>query len=184
MNEKDTTDIWGHAALEQNRAWLMPYVVSMTGDLRASQDIVQMAFKTAWEKRADYDGTYPLGAWLRGIAKNLIRRHWQTASRTPVFVDIEEIEHLDGAVSRAEHTLMDPGAQESRLRSLQSCLGKLAAKARDLIRLRYYERLHSDDIADRMGMNVSAVDKTISRARQDLRTCMRQAEKQDTLYGY
>ncbi|MBN1669388.1 MAG: hypothetical protein JXR37_00030 [Kiritimatiellae bacterium] len=70
-------DIWVHALIDQNRRWLLAFVLSLTGDANAADDLVQQVFLVAFENRAKYDGSRPLGGWLRGIARNI---RWRPAA--------------------------------------------------------------------------------------------------------
>ncbi len=168
----DTNDIWGHAALEQNRSWLMAYAVSMTGDPTAAEDIVQRVFGAAWESREKYDGSYDFGAWLRGIAKNMIRRHWAREQKEQVFVGIDEIEALDAVVAAHRRDHIEEQDRRHRIRQLRECVRGLAENTRQLLRWKYQKRMRSDEIARLQNRKANTVDKAISRARKALYRCL------------
>ncbi len=49
----------------------------VAGDARAAEDIVQEAVCIAWEKEEAPADEEEQERWLRGIARNLVRRHWR-----------------------------------------------------------------------------------------------------------
>ena len=82
------------AALETAfRSWggLVHGYVRQAVGADAADDLTQQVFVEAWRARDRFDpdrGVVP--AWLVGIARNLVSRHWRTAHRTPTPVDVVE----------------------------------------------------------------------------------------------
>ena len=77
------------ALLEQNRQWLLAYILSLTGHYSDSEDMVQDVFRTALEQQNRFDQVVTVGGWLRGIARNKIREYWRQTKRRPVFLSSE-----------------------------------------------------------------------------------------------
>lgn len=169
MNDADP---WDRAIIEQNQHWLLAYFVAGTGDRATAEDLVQEVFFQALENRERYDPTRPFGAWLRGIARNLLCHHYRDAQRRPLALDGPVLDQLDATASQAEERWLDPDHQESRLAALRSCLARLTRRARDMLLLRYGERCDSRVIGLRLGMVANTVDVALGRARRALADCV------------
>ena len=57
---------------------------------------------------------------------------------------------------------------------LQDCIERLAARARQMVRLRYYEELTAEQIAVQIGGKGASVRVALQRIRHQLRECVRQ----------
>ncbi len=172
MSENQPQDPWARALIEQNQRWLTAFFLASTGDRTVADDLVQEVFQQALTSQHNYDPDKPFGAWLRGIARHLLFRHYRTSKRQMLPLGDKIIEHLDAAASEAEHRFIDPDWQPSRLAALRSCMDELTERVRAMLTLKYQEELASKDIADRFRMKTNAVDMAISRARRVLEDCV------------
>ena len=57
------------------------YIAYLTGDTQAAEDLVQETFARAFVSLPAFEGRAPLIGWLRGIAVNIVRKHWRSRSR-------------------------------------------------------------------------------------------------------
>lgn len=110
-----------------------------------------------------------LHAWIRGIARNLVRAHArQRRPVTPVDAAVEE------AVARSwddcDEAELD--LRQERLARLRSCLERLGPATQDLIRRRYEDGESSQRIATASGRSIGAIDTALCRARAALLTCL------------
>ncbi len=169
-------DPWSAAAIEQNREWLIAYLLGMIGDPHAVDDLVQEVFHIAFVKRDSFEAGRSFGAWLRGIARNLALRHLERAGREPLLPGDDSLEVYDQAAARAEAADMFPEAREQRLAFLRDCLAALGAKARQLITLRYTKEQSAAAVAGQLGLSVSAVNVGVFRARAALADCITRKE--------
>ncbi len=160
------------ALLEQNRQWLLPYVLSLTGHYTDSEDIVQDVFRTALEQQDRFDQVTTVGGWLRGIARHKIHEYWRQSKREPVLVNSEVLERLEQVAASHEGRALAPDYKNRRLETLRSCMERLTDRAREMLRLRYQEGRRSQEIGEHLKMAVASVDMAMSRARKLLRACM------------
>ncbi len=164
-------DPWSLAAVEQNRRWLMAYLLSASGDRAAAEDLVQETFRIAYEKRGEFVPGAPFGGWLRGIARNLLLRHFERSRRSAVLVG-DAMGALEAAAVRAEGRLLDPEWTSRRLAAMRACLARLTARVRQVLQSRYAEGLSAQSVAQRLGMSVASVHVAAFRARESLATCV------------
>jgi RNA polymerase sigma-70 factor, ECF subfamily len=114
-----------------------------------------------------YDSSIPFERWLFSIAGHqcidLLRRRGREQR---LFTD-EDVEPLPVAVS-ATSPLNELVRQEKR-DAVRDAIGKLPAKFRVPLTLRYYGELSYDEIAEQLGIKRSHVATLIFRAKQELR---------------
>jgi RNA polymerase sigma-70 factor, ECF subfamily len=132
-----------------------------------ADDIAQEVFIVAFRRLEDFDGSHPFGAWLRGIALNLVRNHRRRHRERPVGGSAE-LELI--AASAIEH--LAAGGEHRLAERLEDCLQRLGERERDLLNLRYAEGLSLVDVCARRGLKHSALTMSLHRARERLRLCL------------
>ena len=163
---------WEHALVEQNRGWLIPYMMTLAGDFHTAEDLVQNVFYQALKYRDRYDGSRPLGAWLRGIARNVARQHWRAQGRDMVAVNSETVEILETTLNEREKRYADPEYSKNRMKALSECMAGLAPRVKSIIMFKYFEKMRAKMIGQRLHMAESAVLVALSRARKVLFNCV------------
>ena len=126
-----------------------------------ADDLAQEVFITAWRRLADVDAQRPFGAWLRGIALNLVRNH-------------RRLRRHDALDLILEPAANDVAAADSSglLAALDPCLERVDGPGRQLLHMRYGEDLPLADIAQRLGRNHSTLTMALHRLRDRLRVCI------------
>lgn len=165
-------DPWTKAVIEQNRRWLMAFLLASTGDRAAAEDLTQEVFQIAFEKRSDFDASSDFGAWLRGIARNCLKRHFEKSRRRPVVVG-DALSELEGAAAQSEPKLLDPDWVARRLSALRECLQNLTDRARQILEARYVEGESARGLGERLGMSALAINTAAFRARTVVAECVR-----------
>ena len=165
-------DPWGQAAVEQNRHWMTAFLLAATGDRAAAEDLVQEVFRIAYEKRAEFVPGTNFGGWLRVIAQNCLKRHYESTRRKPLLVG-DALRGLEEAATRAEGRSLDPDSARDRLAALRACLGAVTRRVREILRRRFGEGRSAEQVAASFGMTVSAVNVTVYRARRTVAECVK-----------
>lgn len=173
---ENVVDPWSAAVVEQNRRWLSAYLLSVTGDPGAVDDLVQECFTIAYGKRESFAPGTNFGGWLRSIARNVALRHCQKRKRGPLVDHGEALEQLDRAAAGAESRSVEPGRAERRNALLRDCLRYLSGKARKVLAMRYNQGMSTVEIAETVGAGTSAINTAIYRARMQLGKCIRRKE--------
>lgn len=57
------------------------HVTYLTGDTHAAEDLVQETFARAFVGLAQFEARASFSSWLRGIAVNIVRKHWRSRYR-------------------------------------------------------------------------------------------------------
>ena len=66
---------------QDNFPALLRHVTYMVMDLTIAEDLTQEAFAIAFANIHKYDTKASFGAWVRGIAHNLVRKQWRKSRR-------------------------------------------------------------------------------------------------------
>ncbi|GAA1888392.1 RNA polymerase sigma factor [Actinomadura bangladeshensis] len=138
-----------------------------------ADDLVSEAFATAFRQRARFDGRREFGAWLWGIAANLIARHHRQESRmyrafARTGTDPAEDGVADTASDRASAAALGPG--------LAKALASLNAQERHAVLLLAWAELSYAEIAAALDLPLGTVKAKIHRARRKLRKALPEEE--------
>ncbi|TWT45598.1 ECF RNA polymerase sigma factor SigL [Phycisphaerae bacterium RAS1] len=161
-------------ALERHRASLHRYfAVRLGADGATADDLMQQLWllvsrSTAAVPEAD------LEAWIRGIARNLIRTHWRVVRRRPPQAPLPDA-RTAGELSQRLVTQELPAADLERREVRDQLLLALTAMPSEpqqmLIEHYFHGRSHADLSAE-LGVSERAVEGRLYRARQALRQAL------------
>jgi RNA polymerase sigma-70 factor (ECF subfamily) len=135
-------------------------------DFHAGEEVFQEIALTLWQNFSQYDPSRPFGAWARGVAAKKLMERFRRDRRRPLVFSPESIRKL---VEAAERSDLRPGPD---FEALDHCLGKLPAKSRQLLRLRYGQDQPVAAVAAQTRAAETAVCQALSRLRRRLRDCM------------
>lgn len=145
--------------------WALAYARWMDSDL--AQDVTQEAFLRLWkhwesESGASGEEIQNPRAWLLRVARNLAEDYAKSAFRRN---GTQPPELLNGVHSRQPMPI-EKLERDELFGQLRSVLEELSQADRDILTLRYALDYDSNQIAEMMGANVTAIHMRLSRARQ------------------
>jgi RNA polymerase sigma-70 factor, ECF subfamily len=153
-----------------HRTMLKAYVQAIVRDPMLAEDTfsdVTLEIARSWHQ---YDSTRPFEPWARGVARRIALANLRKHGRCHVALDEAVLEsigaELDRLGSEAEHDL----AKES----LRRCLSKLSSANQALVRMRYFDDLSCEEIAQAVNRTIGAVYVAFSRIHRALSRCVRQ----------
>ena len=147
----------------------------ITGNRSDAEEVVQDAFWTVVRKIESFRGESPFGSWLYRIVANAayqkVRGH---NSRHEIALDdvlplFDECGHHAAPVVDWSPCVEDPATQAEVRSALTAAIDALPAAYRAVVVLRDIEGRSNAEIADVLGVNVSAVKTRVHRARLFLR---------------
>lgn len=147
---------------------VLSYVLSIEPNLADAQDIVQEVFLTVSKKAATWTAGTNFLPWACTVARYETLTFQRNRARRVARLDEDVIGLLH------EGGVMDEQEFQRKTTALQSCLGHLAPRARELMQLRYHAAQMPEQIAPKVGWTVNAVRVALTRARDLLRGCMEQ----------
>lgn len=170
---------WVQRAREgDTRAWaklytchfaeLMRHVAYMTGDVGLAEDLVQEAFAIALVNLHKYDARAPFVAWLRGVANNLVRKHWRKHQRRSRAYG--RLEELAEQLRACRHQDLETDlTRDRRADALNEALETLPESLREAFVLNDVQGLSASEGAEQLGISSGNFRVRASRARSRLR---------------
>jgi RNA polymerase sigma-70 factor, ECF subfamily len=174
---------------EQFRPELLAHCYRMLGSLHDAEDQVQETMLRAWRAYGTFEGRSSLRTWLHRIATNVCLRAMENRERRPLPSGLGApgddpagpvapppsavtwLEPFPDALLRPESA--DPAAvatARSGLRlALIAALQQLPARQRTVLILRDVLGWRAAEVAELLGVSVTAVNSTLQRAREQLR---------------
>jgi len=129
-----------------------------------AMDITQEAFLRLWKKWEDGETILNPRAWLLRVARNLAEDHAKSAFRRN---GTHPPQTMNGVQSR-DAAPLDSLEREETFSQLRGLLQEMPPSDREILTLRYALEYNTGEIADRLGINATAVHMRLSRARQRL----------------
>ena len=139
-----------------------------------SHELTEEVFVEAWlglrEGRfhRNMEDQAAMGAWLRGIARNLAAAHFRRTRSAPRSVDQSELSNV------AEVDAPAPDSDQA----LRQAIDRLPRALREVVLVRYLDEHTGIEAAAILGLTEKAVERRAARARDMLRERMRGQEIQ------
>ena len=136
-----------------------------------ANELVQQTFLQMHRGRNDFDSGRKLRPWLMTIAFNLQRELYRRKQRRPE----APLEHEPTAPS-SDRTPLEKAVQAERLRA---ALTKLPEGQRQVIELHWFDELSFPEVAEVLGLTVSAVKVRAHRGYKVLRAALEEVTDDD-----
>ncbi len=167
--------------VREHHASLRGFVRSLGVDPLWVDDIAQEAFIIAYNRLEEFDKERDFGAWLRGIARNLVINERRKTARRKRILSDNLTDVLISSSSAPENEVEELGDNDlAKVKALRECINELPEKSLTLIHAKYDTESSALDIAKSLGMNPPAVRKALERLRETLKKCMER--RLDTLH--
>lgn len=156
------------AQLTAAQGALYAYVCALLGGSRDAADVLQETNLVLWKKADEFDPGRSFIAWACKIAFFQVLAYRQRRASDRHLSNFSE-DSLARIAAR-----MEPPSEvfAERMRLLDDCIAKLPEYQRELVRLRYDERLGVKTISDMLQRSENAVAAALYRARLTLTECV------------
>ncbi len=147
------------------------FVRSLGAHADSVDDIAQEAFLAAWKLIERFDPTKDFGAWVRGIARNiLLNEKRRFGRRTRILSErLTEILSTNYDEADEDEILLH---HANMVEALRECMTALAEKHIRLLRSRYGIGRRIGPLADALGTNANALSQMLMWIRAKLRVCI------------
>jgi RNA polymerase sigma-70 factor (ECF subfamily) len=156
------------------RYCLLAYIKACVGHFQNAEDIFQDVWLSVLKATNEGREIHDLRAWCLKVARNRVMRYRRSllVSRREQAVTEEILTLLGGAVveDSAEDT-----PWEERVSVLNDCMKRLRPRAREVLRLRYFDGLSIEDMTAKLKKPAQSVYLALSRTRGWLRECVERA---------
>jgi RNA polymerase sigma-70 factor (ECF subfamily) len=142
------------------------YIAGAVRSFSDREDLLQQVALTVARRFEEFDEQRPFLAWALWIAKSRVIDFYRSQGRRPQFLSDVFLEKYADALAERQEAL--PACREA----LEHCLEQLPDRSQKLIRLRYYEGLKMDQIAETVRSTPASIRVTIHRIRDVLSDCI------------
>ncbi len=148
--------------LRETSRFLRPFILKRLGFVDEADDLLQEILISIHKARNTYDGNRPYKPWAYAIAKFRLLDHLRSnySDRLRQAFDFDELEEI-----LPEHVTKTAISYESISREVQ----ELPEKQATILRLMHRDGYTAKEVAEKMGMNESAVKVAAHRAYKTLR---------------
>jgi len=146
--------------LDRHQGGVYRFAARLIGDRHEAQDIAQETFLRFYRSAAKYRPDAALRTYLLRIARNLCIDHLR--KKRPAYMD--RLPEKESPGNPLEHV-----EQADSMVRLMRAVESLPANQRDAVLLYHDQDLNYAEIAEAMGLTVSAVESLLVRARRTLR---------------
>lgn len=167
------------ALVSRHRTRLALYIANVLGNIETAEDLTQETFLRAFRARGRYVPTARWTTWVRKIAQNLSRDERRRRAYEPVYsLDEPCAAAHDGicvseTIADSRQTLPDEElCQRETLSELRHGVETLSPKHAQVLKMRVYDEMNYQEIADRLGCSLGTVKSRIHYAVQELRDRM------------
>jgi len=143
------------------------FIRSLIPDYHLAQDVLQQTAVTVFRKFEEYDDARPFVAWAIGIARIEVLRIRHAESKRAAVFTAEQVDRIAAAFERVSPKVAPMHE------ALDDCVEKLSGRNRELVDMKYRDRMSIDGIGERVSMTPGAVKVALHRVRQALRECIR-----------
>lgn len=157
----------------RNRHQLGAFVYGLLRDSQQAEDVLQevwLRLAAEMEKGTRLENQ---AAWCRGVARNLVLRHWEKQRTSRVIANSDV---LAAFLDRVEEAFAEePRSAEiwaARQEALDECVAKLPERSRRLLTLKYTAHHSMEEIAHELKRSVEGVTKALFRLRRALQDCV------------
>ena len=164
---------------------LYQFALSRVRDQALAEDLVQDTFMSAIRAIESFEGRSSIQTWLRTILKNKIVDHFRKSTRRGSEVRLEDYEEIPavGFGTLGIWNVYVPNWGKSPdaalendqfLKVVESCLGKLPERHREVFQLKFLKDLEAEEICKILSLSSSNYWVILHRGRLALRQCVQE----------
>lgn len=156
-------------------------LVRVGGHRATAEDLLAEACCVAVQNTNLPEGNAACEAWLFGVARNLVRKHWRRIKQRPGHVSIDDAAGSRQLVEAMEsHTLpVDVLTQKESVTRMMAAITSLPATDQRLVFDYYFDGRAQDAIAKELGVTAKSIETKLYRIRGRLRAILRDPERNE-----
>ena len=153
-----------------HRSEIMATILAMIRDYDAAEEVFQDTALEIERSKEKFRKGADFVPWARGIARNMVRRHYAAKARQPATVPMEALEYLADVVEKESEGL----AWEAERAALRRCMDQLPERNRRIMEMKFGENLRGRAVATRLSLSEKSIRTIICRIKEELRRCIGQ----------
>ncbi len=140
------------------------------------EEAIQSVFVDIWQYRKTLGEVQSFEAYLKGSLQKRLSKmaisHIKQPSSPPSVLTPENASELLLSVEAYEQVLIQQETNDTKRQQLAAALEQLTPRQKELITLRYFEEMNYNDMAQKTGLQVDSIYKTIHEALKRLRSIL------------
>jgi len=157
------------AVLAQHGRWLRTVVLARVGDGAAADDVMQEVAVSAVEKGHQLRDPASVAPWLYKLAVMAALQYRRRMGRRRKLVDRYGERYPPTDSDTRELDPLDWLLADERKALVRRALGRLRRRDAEILLLKYTEDWSYSELAEHLGLSISAVEARLHRARQKMR---------------
>ena len=144
--------------------------LAMLRNRQDAEDVSQDIFIKIFDALPKFEMRSSLNTWITAITINTCLTHIDKRKRKPwwwLTEDIDEIEKSQKEERNLFLMITRSSEQEDIREAIQLTLKKMNAQSNEIIKLRFFEEMDYQSIADRLKIKLSAAKMRLKRAREE-----------------
>ena len=143
---------------------------------QTTEEAIQSVFVDIWQYRKTLGEVQSFEAYLKGSLQKRLSKmaisHIKQPSSPPSVLTPENASELLLSVEAYEQVLIQQETNDTKRQQLAAALEQLTPRQKELITLRYFEEMNYNDMAQKTGLQVDSIYKTIHEALKRLRSIL------------
>jgi RNA polymerase sigma-70 factor (ECF subfamily) len=154
-------------------------LVRVRGNRHAADDLLQQTCCEAVRHSRPPANQDECEAWLRGIARNLIRRHWRAVKRESDWIPLADAALTNQLADDLETRPLPADAliRQESIAQLMLAITSLSAADQELVFAYYFDGRPQAAMARELGVTEKSIESRLYRARGRLRAALRGMER-------
>ena len=151
---------------------LRAFLASRLHQMHEVDDLAQEVFLVAYRKLPEFEPGRDFGVWLRGIARNKLKQHFERVTRQAASMDLfrNEVMEIDRMAEEIES--LAERTHAAQMMALVQCITKLPERMRMVIRARM-DGEKAASLAAESGLSLDAIYQIQHRSLDWLRDCIK-----------
>ena len=156
--------------VEENMDRIVNTCFGFVQNRQDAEDVAQNVFIQAYKSIHKFRGDSQLSTWLYRIAVNQSLNHLKSKKRRQIFHSLDSV--ISGKkteIADTQESFSDTMEKDEKIKLLHSMISKLPENQKIAITLNKFEDLSYQEVAEVMGISVSAVTALINRGKNNLK---------------
>jgi len=150
---------------------LRAFLASRLHQMQDVDDLAQEVFIIAYRKLPEFEPGRDFGVWLRGIARNKLKQHFERITRQATSLELFRSEVMEIDRMAEEIEALAENTQSAQMMAMVQCIAKLPDRMRMVVRGRL-DGEKAASMAEESGLSVDAIYQIQHRSLDWLRDCI------------
>ncbi len=153
--------------LLESQSSIYAFILALVHNQNDADDIMQETVTLMWRKFSTFESGTNFIAWGVTIARNKTMKFLEKYRNSRLQFTESVIDAID------RHTTSKLSQMNPFAAALKNCIAKLGKHQRQLVHMRYEQKIPAKRISDLVGLRIHTFYRTMARIHRSLETCIR-----------